>query len=195
MPSEMSSEATKKMMCASLKKLMAKKPLHKISVREITEGCGLNRQTFYYHFEDIYDLVEWMYQEEAIKLLAEHEGILIWQDGLLQLFKYIQENKAVCLCTLNSMGHQHLKHLFYNNVSDIIRHAVFTFGEDNPNKSEEYGNFLTLFYTTSLAGLLESWLRGEIDQTPEQLIALIDITLKDQIRGARERTGFHKDNW
>ncbi|MEA4847398.1 MAG: TetR/AcrR family transcriptional regulator C-terminal domain-containing protein [Clostridiaceae bacterium] len=189
MPSGLSSEMTKKMLCASLKKLMARKPLHKISVREITEDCNVNRQTFYYHFEDIYSLLKWMYQEEAIKLLAEHEGILIWQDGLLQLFKYLEANKAVCLCTLDSIEHQHLKRLLYDDIHDIIRRAVFYFGEDIPDKSEEYGEFLTQFYTVALAGMVECWLRGEIKQTPEELIRLIDITLKDQIWGARERIG------
>lgn len=189
MPNTVSSEMTKKMLCASLKKLMAKKPLHKISIREITEDCGVNRQTFYYHFEDIYGLVKWMYQEEAIKLLAKHDGILIWQDGLLQLFNYIKDNRAVCLCTVNSIGHQHLKRLLYDDIHNIIRRAVFSFGKDIPDKSEDYGEFLTHFYAISLAGMVESWLMGEMKQTPEQLIALIDITLRDQIRGAQERMG------
>lgn len=189
MPSLIRSEITKKMLGASLKKLMAQKPLHKISVREITEDCGVNRQTFYYHFEDIYSLVKWMFQCEAIKLLDDHEGILIWQDGLLQLFKYLEENKAVCLCTLNSMGHQHLKRLLYDDIHDIVHRAVFYFGEELPDKSEEYGEFLTHFYTISLASMLESWLMGGMKQTPEELIALIDIAINDQIRGSRVRMG------
>lgn len=189
MPNELSGETTKKMLSVSLKKLMARKPLHKISIREITEDCGVNRQTFYYHFEDIYSLVKWMYQQEAIKLLDDNEGILIWQDGLLQLFKYLEANKAVCMCTLNSIGHQHLKRLLYDDIHDIIHRAVFYFGKDIPDKSEEYGEFLTHFYTTSFAAMLESWLMGEIKQTPEELIGMIDIALKDQIRGARARMG------
>lgn len=189
MPNTLSSDLTKRMLCASLKNLMAKKPLDKISVREIAEDCGVNRQTFYYHFEDIFSLVKWMYQEEAIKLLSEHEGILIWQDGLLQLFQYLSANKAVCLCTLNSIGHRHLKQLLYNDIHDIVHRAVFSFGADFPSKSEEYGEFLTHYYTVSLAGMVESWLMGDIKQTPEELIQFIDITLKDQIRGARTRLG------
>ena len=100
---------------------MAKKPLAKISVREIAEDCGVNRQTFYYHFEDIYDMVRWMYQQEAVMLMAKREGVPLWQDGLLQLLRYIEENKAVCLCTLNSLGHQHLKKFFYTDISDCSR--------------------------------------------------------------------------
>ena len=53
-----------------------------------------------------------MFQEEAVALLQKHEGTLLWQEGLLQLFHYIEENKAVCLCALNSVGRDHLKRFF-----------------------------------------------------------------------------------
>ena len=54
-------QTTKRALAASLKKLAAKKPLDKITVIDITEDCGVNRQTFYYHFQDIFDLVEWIF--------------------------------------------------------------------------------------------------------------------------------------
>ena len=49
----------------SLKKLLLQKPLNKITINDITEDCGINRMTFYYHFRDIYDLVEWVCLEDA----------------------------------------------------------------------------------------------------------------------------------
>ena len=58
------SQVTKRALEASLKKLLLEKPLHKITVSDITEDCGINRMTFYYHFKDIYDLVEWSCQED-----------------------------------------------------------------------------------------------------------------------------------
>ena len=60
--------------CAALKSLMAQKPLNKITVAEIMQSCGMVRQHFYYHFEDIYDAVRWMFDQEAVALLREHEG-------------------------------------------------------------------------------------------------------------------------
>ena len=53
------SQMTKRALVASLKDLLAEKPLDKITVTDLTEHCGVNRMTFYYHFKDIYDLVEW----------------------------------------------------------------------------------------------------------------------------------------
>ena len=54
------STITKRALEASLKKLVKTKPLNKITVSDITDDCGINRMTFYYHFKDIYDLVEWI---------------------------------------------------------------------------------------------------------------------------------------
>ena len=56
------SEITKKALAETLKKLLSKNKLNKITIKEITEDCGVNRQTFYYHFKDIYDLLEWIYK-------------------------------------------------------------------------------------------------------------------------------------
>ena len=53
------SDTTKRALETSLKNLLLKKPVYKITINDITEDCGVNRATFYYHFKDIYDLIEW----------------------------------------------------------------------------------------------------------------------------------------
>ena len=60
------SQITKKALALSIKKLMETIPLSKISIRQIADNCGVNRQTFYYHFKDKFDLVNWIYYTEAI---------------------------------------------------------------------------------------------------------------------------------
>lgn len=61
-----------------------------------------------------------MFQEETVALLAAHEGTLLWQDGLLQLFRYIEDNKAVCLCALKFVGRGHLNRFFETDIHAII---------------------------------------------------------------------------
>ena len=68
----------KRQLADSLKMLMVKKNLKKITVQEIADGCGANRYTFYYHFKDIYDLLMWMFQEEALSLIKTSENCLTW---------------------------------------------------------------------------------------------------------------------
>ena len=74
---------TKHALAAALKELMAQKPLNKITIHDLTECCGIRRQNFYYHFEDVYGLLRWTFEEEALSLLEQHEGALLWQEGLL----------------------------------------------------------------------------------------------------------------
>ena len=61
---------TKRALAESLKKLLSKRGLDKITVKDIVEDCGVNRQTFYYHFHDIYDLTEWIIQDDAENILS-----------------------------------------------------------------------------------------------------------------------------
>jgi len=180
-------EYTKQLLTNSLKKLMAQKPLNKISIREICEGCGVNRQTFYYHFGDIYEQVKWMYEQEAISLLRKNEGFLIWQDGLLQLFHYIDDNRAVCMCALKSLGREHLKQFFHKDVHDIIQKAVCTANNALPVVPKKHEDFLIEFYTAAIVGLLENWFLGDIMETPEEIIENLDRVIKNQMSGELHR--------
>ena len=73
------SDITKRALEASLKKMLLKKPVTKITINDITEDCGVNRATFYYHFKDIYDLVEWMCIDESGKALEGKKEYDTWQ--------------------------------------------------------------------------------------------------------------------
>lgn len=63
------SNTTKQALEASLKKVMLQKPMDKITISDITPDCGISRMAFYYHFKDIYDLVEWSCLEDAKRAL------------------------------------------------------------------------------------------------------------------------------
>lgn len=185
------SEQTKLQLAAALKILMAQKSMDKITIAELTSLCNIRRQSFYYHFEDIYDLLRWMIENEAISLLKQQEGALLWKEGLLQLFRYLEENRTVCLCALKSVGRDHLRRFFEADIYAIIHRTIEQLTENigvhNNLDSFVDVEMLTHFYVVALAGMIESWLLGEIDRTPEQLIQFVDIILNDQINGAAAR--------
>lgn len=176
------SEQTKRAMAEALKTLMAQKPLEKITIQELMEHCGMKRQNFYYHFEDIYDLLNWLLQQEAVSLLEQREGALL-------LFRYLQENRAVCLCALKSLGRSYVKRFFRENIYSIIYRTVARLEDaiSDGNGPADDVEMLTKFYVIALAGTVESWLYGEFDQTPEEMVDFCDVMLKDHIRGARLR--------
>ena len=182
------SEAAKREICAALKSLMAQKPLNKITVAEIMHACGMARQHFYYHFEDIYDAVRWIFDQEAVALLREHEGVMLWQDGLLQLFQYLQENRAVCLCALHSISREHLKRFFQTDIRAIIQDTVLQIAAElQYQASDREVALLTEVYVGALVSMMEDWLLGEIQETPEELIQFVDQLLRDHVRGAALR--------
>ena len=88
------SDLTKRALEQSLKNLLLQKPLHKITISDIADDCGINRMTFYYHFKDIYDLVEWACIENATRALAGQKTYDTWQQGFLQILQAVQKDKV-----------------------------------------------------------------------------------------------------
>ena len=113
------SEITKKSLANALYQKMKVKPLDKITIKEIVDECGLNRQTFYYHFPDIFGLLEWMFQQDAEKLMKKYNNIDVWEQGFMELLCYIKKNKAVCMCTLHSLARDELERFVYKDVHNI----------------------------------------------------------------------------
>lgn len=83
------SNITKHALAESLKKLLLKKPLNKITINDLTTDCGISRMAFYYHFKDIYDLVEWACLEESRKALQEKRPMI---PGRKDFFRFLKQS-------------------------------------------------------------------------------------------------------
>lgn len=176
------SETTKRELAAALKQLLATKPLEKITIRELADFCGIRRETFYYHFADIYDLLKWMFHEEFMDLLRRQDGMILWQEGLLQLFLYIQENNAMCRSLLNSLGRSHLKQFLYDDIHNVIGQTVRQLaGEGDLLDGAIDLEMVVCYNELAIVGLLESWALGEIDRTPTELVAFLDAMFQQHI--------------
>lgn len=88
---EITSLNTKKALAVSLKKLMQKKSFSKITVSEIISDCGVNRKTFYYHFDDIYALLKWMFENEAIEVVNKLNLCVNYEEAILFTMDYIEK--------------------------------------------------------------------------------------------------------
>ena len=188
--SYISSDHTKHALATALKELMVQKPLDKITIQELTNRCGMRRQNFYYHFEDVYDLLRWLFQEEAVSLLRQHEGALLWQDGLLQLYEYLEETREFCLCALKSVGRDHIRRFVEADIYAIIHRTVDQIGEEIGILKQVRtadADLVTHFYVVAMAGMTENWLTGQIERTPQELIAFVDQILQDHVRGVKQR--------
>ena len=118
------SEVTKRALEQSLKNLLLKKPLTKITINDITEDCGINRMTFYYHFKDIYDLVEWSCLEDARKALEEKKTHDTWQEGFLNIFEAVLANKPFIMNVYRNVDRERIENYLFRLTYDLIAGVV-----------------------------------------------------------------------
>ena len=103
---------------------MLKKPLDKITIRDITDDCGISRMTFYYHFQDIYDLVEWCCIEDATAALQGKKTCDTWNEGLVQIFEAVLENKAFILNAYRCISREQMENFLFRMTYGLIRGVV-----------------------------------------------------------------------
>ena len=180
------SEITKRAFASSLKKMLAKKPLEKIRIIDITEYCGVNRQTFYYHFKDIYDLLEWVYTNEATKALGEKKTYETWQQGFKQIFQYIVNNKEFVLTTFNSVSREYLERYLYNEVYLLLIGVVEEKAKGIPVRATDK-SFIADFYKYAFVGIVLDWIKSGMKEESDKIIERLNKLIYGNMEEALER--------
>ena len=178
---------TKLALANALKQLLQKKFLDDITVKEIVEDCEVNRQTFYYHFQDIYDLLRWFLKQETELTL---QGTDTWQDALMAAFRYIQENHVVIFHVFRSSGRDHLDCHFFT-LSRSLCISLLKEASASLTLSEKDSDFLIDFYMYAISGIMMGWLSNDMKEPPEQLAARISFLLEDEFRRVAVRFSQH----
>jgi probable dihydroxyacetone kinase regulator len=180
------STSTKSAIAQSLKKLAVDNHLNKITIKDITDDCSINRQTFYYHFHDIYDLVEWIYTGEASKVLGKKKTYDTWQQGFLHIFTYVNENRIFVLRTFHSFNRETLMQYLYNATYDLLIDVV---NEKSQNYSvrEEEKSFIANFYKYGFVGLMIDWINGGMKESPKTIIDRLNTLISGDIEKALSR--------
>ena len=161
---------------------MNKKPLSKITISEIVADCGVNRKTFYYHFEDMNALLKWTFEQEAIEVVKNFDLITENEDAFRFVMDYIEQNDLILNNLCHSMGQNELKRFFFNDFYEIV-HSIVDKIETIEHLSvpDDYKNFVCLFYTEAIAGVLLDWITTEKPRDREQTIQYISTTLQVSI--------------
>ena len=168
---------TKYALEASLKKFLLKKPIDKITIRDLTDDCGISRMAFYYHFKDIYDLVEWSCFEDASRALAGKKTYDTWQEGLLQIFEAVLENKPFILNVYRTLSREQIENYLFRLVYDLIMGVV----EEKAaglRVTQQQKQFVAEFYTEALAGTLVNWVKNRHEKDREKTIGYLTTLLK-----------------
>ncbi len=184
MKHEVTTLNTKRTIAASLKKFMEQKPLSKITVSEIIADCGVNRKTFYYHFEDIYALLKWMLEEEAVDVVKQFDLLVDYREAVLFVTDYVRQNKHLLCCAYDSMGRDEMKRFFYADFIDIAHRVIADTERQLGVQAEpQFKEFLARFYTEGVAGLLIEEITGDCCGDPELAVAYLSRILKGSLPG------------
>ena len=180
------SEITKRALEASLKNLLLQKPLNKITINDIAEDCGINRMTFYYHFKDIYDLVEWSCEEDAARALAGKKTYETWQQGLLQIFEAVQNNKPFILNVYRSVSREQVENYLYRLTYDLLEGVVEEQAQGMSVRPEDKAYIATL-YKYRFVGLMLDWIKSDMKESPQKMVYQLEQVIHGSINAALQR--------
>lgn len=180
------SSKTKKALALALKELMDEIPIDKITVKAIVEKCGVNRQTFYYHFKDIYDLLGWIYKTEVETTLADNRTYDTWQQGFYHIFQYASENKNFVMHTYHSIAREHLNNYLYSLVYKLLINVVNEVAE-GMDVTEKDKAFIANFYKHGFTGLMLEWIQNNMKEDPRDIIERLSKLISGDIKKALEK--------
>ena len=180
------SQVTKRALEQSLKNLLLKKPLTKITVGDITEDCGINRMTFYYHFKDIYDLVEWSCLEDAKRALEEKKTYDTWQQGFLQIFKAVQENKPFILNVFRCVHREQVEKYLQPLVDQLLLNVINEEAAGITVRDEDK-QFIAQVYSYMFIGLMLDWIKDDMREDPQQIVEKLSKLIKGSVSVALSR--------
>lgn len=174
-------QTTKRALEASLKKLLLKKPLNKITINDITEDCGVNRMTFYYHFKDIYDLVDWILVEDATEALEGRQNFETWSEALLDALQRIQDNRVLVLNVYRSVSREQVEQYLYKMLDPLLRMFI---ERENIPVQEEDKQFIIDFYKYALVGMVLEWIRRDMKTEPAIMAERLNTMMQGDLKRA-----------
>ena len=162
------SDLTKQALIASFKKLLETEPFDKITISDITNDCGLSRQTFYYHFRDIFDMIRWIYNSESLNEIGGRGGYGTWQDKNRELFDYTLNNKSLILGTFNSKCRNDLVGYYMDvsirKISDIVEM------KSDGDIAEKDKKFIASVYAYAFVGIMVDWISDGMKESSEEMV-------------------------
>lgn len=157
--------------------------LENISIKDVVSRCGVSRQSFYYYFNDIYDIVEWIFLQETEKALNEYSDINNWQFGYVLLMKWVQNHKALVLNTYKSVQREYIEHF----MNQVLYQYIIKVVEDQSqgmNVTTDQCEFIAKFFTLAINAISLEWIRTGMKERPENVAEQVNTVIKGDFKKA-----------
>jgi probable dihydroxyacetone kinase regulator len=160
----------------SFKELVLEKPVEKITIKQITDRAGVIRVTFYNHFQDKYELLEWICREEIInptRILLQNN---MQREAVTFIFTAILKNKGFYSHVAHTTGQNSFKSIMRDLISEMIMESFLT------NKNAKAGKYswvttkwIADYYAQGFTFVLMSWIEKDMNIPPEDMVHIYEM--------------------
>ena len=183
----MAKNYTKNLIKQEFIKLLNKKSLHNITVTEIAKQCKIERKTFYYHYENLPQLVKEIFDEELEDVIKEFNETLSWEESFISAAKFILENKKVVKHMYESDYKVELEKYIFSISGEIMRKYVRRVAKDT--KAQEIDiKLIAFFYQCALSSSLIQWVATDMKTDPKLVTRRLGELMDGNILEALKRS-------
>jgi AcrR family transcriptional regulator len=172
---------TRQAIMYSLLKLLQEKSIDKITVKDICELCEINRNTFYYYYSDIYQVLEELLKFETEKSLKEDQKYESFYEDFLKRYHLIIEYKKAVYNLYNSKNRDLILKYFQDITEDFVEKYVYKEVKGKKLLPEDI-KFIIDFYSSSMIGNIFRWMRKGMQEKQEQLIYKLSVSYQATIK-------------
>ena len=164
----MSSITTKKAIAYAFKELLLEKPISKITINDISERCEINRQTFYYHFDNIYDLMSKAFEYELVHESRIYEEVT-WEYAINSFLQWMKENRVIIRNILANAELPYLKRAMYPLIAKSISCGSFV-QENEQSAIKQQEEFCINFLTIGITQYVLEWVESDFRESIEDIV-------------------------
>lgn len=165
---------TKELIKREFLALLEEKSFHSITIAMLAERCEISRNTFYYHYDDVYSLVKEIFADELVKVNGEFHATLSWEERLLSGASFLVKNKRAAQNLFQSIDKKETDAYLFELCESVIRRYVEAVCAEKGIYAQEADKRLVIdFYRAALVGLMDKWVQEGMQTSPEEAILRI----------------------
>lgn len=174
--------STKNALAEAMKTLVRQKGFDKVSVGEITGACGMGRQSFYYHFQDKFELLEWIYYQDAFAPLCNGITLQNWPQRLKEMLTVMEQQRKFYISVIKAQDKHFsdcLGHILKSLFLQIIEHL-----DNSAQIDRERREFGAAFYALGCCAVVVQWAQNGMRMPAEKLAEEIYVLAKNSEQAA-----------
>lgn len=170
---------TKNLIREKVVELLDKKPISQISVKEIAAACEISRNTFYYYYQDVYDVLSDIFQIEMERVVGKYNVTGSWEESFIWATNFAMEHRR-CIYHVYSMQREELERYLYHIAGDVM--LRFVLSQNKEIGASEYAcKAIAQFYQSALTQMILQWVSSNMKEDPAQYIRYVGALFEGNI--------------